>query len=386
MAALVRTALVLLLASAMLLAGCTADTRSSPEADSATRTLRTAVEELSELPTGPPGVVVVVRRGSDRRVLRAGVADVETEGAPGAALHMRIASTAKAYSGAVVLSLVEDGVLSLDDTIGGRLPWAPDAWAAVTLRQLLHHTSGLPDFSADEDFLGHVVENLEHPLPPRRLLEFVTDQGLEFRAGSAYRYSNSDNVVAALMAQAATGSDYEVLLRDHVLRPLGLEHTSLPRGVRLPRPRMSGYDREPDGTPVDVSELIAAGYAWSSGGIVSTPADQNRFVRGYVGGALFDRPTQRAQFSWRSHATSEPPGPGTNAAGLAVFRYRTGCGTVYGHTGNTPGYTQFMASSRDGRRSVVVAVNRQTTPDVAPAVFGKLRRVFGLAVCAAYAG
>ncbi|HEX2176383.1 MAG TPA: serine hydrolase domain-containing protein, partial [Nocardioidaceae bacterium] len=184
---------------------------------------------------------------------------------------------------------------------------------------------------------------------------------------------------------AATGSDYEDLLEDRVLQPLGLQRTSLPRGVRLPRPRMSGYDREPDGAPVDVTELIAAGYAWASGGVVSTPADQNRFIRGYVGGSLFDRRTQTAQFAWRSDATSEPPGPGANDAGLAVFRYRTGCGTVYGHTGNTPGYTQFLASSRDGRRSVVVAVNRQTTPDVAPAVFRKLRRVFALAVCAAYA-
>jgi D-alanyl-D-alanine carboxypeptidase len=146
---------------------------------------------------------------------------------------------------------------------------------------------------------------------------------------------------------------------------------------------LHGYDREDDGTLVDVSTLIAAGYAWASGGIVSTPADQNRFIRGYVGRDLFGKKTQRRQFDFRT-GHSEPPGPGRNAAGLAVFRYRTGCGTMFGHTGNTPGYTQFMAASRDGRRSVVVSINRQATPTVAPEVFHELRNIFRLAVCAAF--
>jgi D-alanyl-D-alanine carboxypeptidase len=66
-----------------------------------------------------------------------------------------------------------------------------------------------------------------------------------------------------------------------------------------------------------------------------------------------------------------------------VFRYRTRCGTVYGHTGNTAGYTQFIAATRDGKRSVSVSVSAQVTPDSRPAEFPALRRIFGLAVCAA---
>jgi D-alanyl-D-alanine carboxypeptidase len=115
---------------------------------------------------------------------------------------------------------------------------------------------------------------------------------------------------------------------------------------------------------------------------VSTPADQNRFIRGYIGRDLFDSSTQRRQFDFRP-GHSEPPGPGKNSAGLAVFRYRTGCGTMFGHTGNTLGYTQFIAASRDGRRSVVVSINRQSTPTVAPGVFRQLRNTFRLAVCTA---
>lgn len=81
---------------------------------------------------------------------------------------------------------------------------------------------------------------------------------------------------------------------------------------------------------------------------------------------------------------SEPPGPGENSAGLGIFRYETKCGTVWGHTGNFFGYTQFMAASPNGRRSVTVSINAQNTPTQGrPAVFRALRRAEELAVCAA---
>lgn len=366
-------------------AGCTPQDRASAT-DTQWGELRSAVDDLVAMPQGPPGVVVVVQRGEDRAVLRSGAAEVDSEREPGVDQHMRIASTSKAYSGAVVLSLVDRGELDLDDTLGEWLPWAPRAWGRVTVAQALHHTSGLPDFSADPGFLEHLMANLRTPLPPRRLLEFVTDQSLEFEPGSQYRYSNSDNAAVALVAEAVTGRRYDRLLRELVHEPLGLDDTSLPRGVGMPRPTLHGYDVGDDGEPEDVTELVAAGYAWASGGIVSTPADQARFVGAYVGGELFGEDLVQAQADWHEQSSSEPPGPGENDAGLALFRYRTGCGTVYGHTGNTPGYTQFMAATRDGSRSVVVAVNRQANPEVAPEVFDALREVYGLAVCAAGAG
>ena len=90
----------------------------------------------------------------------------------------------------------------------------------------------------------------------------------------------------------------------------------------------------------------------------------------------------RAQFRFVP-GDSEPPGPGTNAAGLGIFRYSTRCGTVYGHTGNTAGYTQFIAASADGRRSVVVSVNAQITPKTDAALFTRLRALYVTGVCAA---
>jgi hypothetical protein len=139
------------------------------------------------------------------------------------------------------------------------------------------------------------------------------DKRLEFKPGSKYRYSNSDNIVVGLMIEAATG-----------------------------------YAVEPPNPPEDGTDLFAPDWAWAAGGIVSTPGDVNRFVRGYASGATTNNATAAKQFKFVK-GDSDPPGPGTNEAGLAIFRYNTRCGTVYGHTGNiTGGYTQFAAATRDG--------------------------------------
>jgi D-alanyl-D-alanine carboxypeptidase len=356
------------------------------KANGADAALDRALKELVAMEGGPPGVIAVVQRGQHREVHTFGVANVRT-GRP-MRIHdrMRVASAAKAFSGAVALSLVSEGKLSLQDTIGERLPELPEAWSKVTLRQLLNHTSGIPDFSLDRDFQEALVASLTKAPPPEELLSFVEDEDLLFDPGSEYHYSNSDNIVVGLMVEAATGMSYEDQLREQVYSPLGLSMTSLPRGPNLKKPFIHGYDLS-EHPPEDVSELVAAGWSWASGGIVSTPADLNDFIRGYVGGKLFDERTRAKQRRVVEGGSSEPPGPGKNSAGLALFRYETRCGTVWGHTGNTAGYTQFMAASPNGSRSVTVSINSQLAPPVGdPDAFKALRRAEGLAVCAALAG
>ena len=317
---------------------------------------------------------------------RFGLADLSNDQPMRIDDHMRIASVAKAFSGATALSLVSKGDLSLDDTIGARLPDLPAAWSTVTLRQLLGHTSGLPDFSQNAALEAAVQASpLKAPLPGK-LLAFVENEPLIFSPGSRYNYSNTDNIVVGLMVEAATKS-YESQLNSLVFRPLGLTGTSLPAGPELAKPFIHGYDNDPSQhPPEDMSEILAAGWPWASGGMVSSPADVNRFIRGYVGGALFDSKTQAQQRIVVEEAKSDPPGPGKNAAGLAIFRYETRCGTVWGHTGNIFGYTQFAAASPDGKRSVTVSVNEQlSSVDGAPGVMDALREADELAVCAALA-
>ncbi|MEU6313121.1 serine hydrolase domain-containing protein [Streptomyces sp. NPDC047014] len=346
------------------------------------RKLQHQLDGLVAQEDGPPGVIAMLTRGDRTEVYTAGVGDIETGRPPHPDDHMRIASIAKAFSGAVALRLVDQGRLSLDDTIGGRLPAQPSAWHAVTLRQLLQHTSGLPDYSADPEFLEILNADPRHVFDPRRLLDFVADEPLRFAPGSLYEYSNSDNIAVALMAEAVTGKRYEDLLRELVYRPLGLRRTSLPLGYRLPRPYLHGYDVTPPAAPEDISEAVGASGVWASGGIVSTPRELGAFIRGYGGPALLSEATRQQQLTFRPGDSSEPAGPGTNAAGLAIFQYTTRCGVVYGHTGNFPGYTQLAATTPDGTRSLTFSLNTQTNKAIKPALLARLRTVEEKFVCA----
>ena len=334
--------------------GCTAADASGGQ------TLQRQLEDFVRRPGGPPGAIAVLRTVKGTRIVRAGVADVRARRPPRPADHMRIASTAKAFSGAVALTLVDRRALRLDDTLGKRLPQLPDAWASVTLRQLLNHTSGLPDYSRSAGFIDELRADPRHRFDSRRLLDYIADQPLLFKPGTQYRYSNSDNIAVALMAEAVIHTPYEELLRKRVYAPLSLQSTSLPQGYRMPKPYLHGYDVSPSASPQDVSEVIGMSGVWASGGIVSTPDDMTRFIRGYAGGRLYGRKVVEQQRQWVKGA-SEPAGPGRNSAGLAVFRYETRCGVVLGHTGNTLGYTQLIAATPDGRRSLTFSITAQIT-------------------------
>ena len=101
---------------------------------------------------GPPGAIATFYRHGRTTVLSVGRADLDEGRAPRATDHMRLASVSKAYSAAVVLHLVAHGLLNLTNTIGRWLPSLPSGWARVTLREMLNHTSGLPDYTQSAGF------------------------------------------------------------------------------------------------------------------------------------------------------------------------------------------------------------------------------------------
>ncbi len=340
--------------------------------------VKRGLETLVAANGGPPGAIATLYSRGRLTVLTAGRADVTRGGPPRATDYMRIASVAKAFSAAVALHLVQEGRLGLDDTIGERLPNLPAAWAAVTVREMLNHTSGLPDYTTSDGFFEQVQK---HPLAyvsPTTIIDWVRGDGLEFTPGERYEYSNTDNIVVGLIAEAVTGQSYGKLLSEIVFGPAKLRHTIFPTTVALPKPYIHGYDVKPGAEPQDVTTFLSPSGAWASGAIVSTPADLATFIRNDLGRTFFGPAQQREQLQFVAGASS-PPGPGTNSAGLGIFRYRTRCGTVYGHTGNFPGYTQWAAATDDGKRSVTTSLN---IPAPKGALLTQLRSVQATAVCA----
>jgi D-alanyl-D-alanine carboxypeptidase len=328
---------------------------------------------------GPPGAIATLHRRGRTTVLSAGRSDVKRRGRPRASDHMRIASIAKAFSGAVALHLVQEGKLGLDDTIGQRLPSLPAAWASVTVRQMLSHTSGIPDYTKSKGFARQATKNPHGFVSPTGIIDWVRKDDLMFPPGSRYEYSNTDNIVVALIAEQVTGQSYEGLLSTLVFAPARLRQTTFPtRRISLPIPFIHGYGVTPGQPPQDLTTFLSPSGAWASGAIVSTPADLGAFIRADLGRKFFGLAQQREQLRF-VRGSSSPPGPGTNSAGLAIFRYRSRCGTVYGHTGNFPGYVQWAAATADGKRSVTTSLNIAAPTG---ALLNQLRSVQASAVCA----
>lgn len=330
------------------------------EAVATGKRLNRALTQVVRVKNGPPAVAVLIHRDGTNRFFRRGFARVKTRTKPTARLHLRIASVAKAFNGAIVLRLASQGKLRLSDRLGKWVPNLLPKARRATVGQLLHHTAGLPEYIQNERFIALLQANPHRYMTPRQMVGFVRDEKLTHRPGAKYQYSDTDNIVAGIIAEKASGKSYDRLLSEVGRQSGGLPGTSLPRTAKMPRPVFRGYTVVPGGPLEDDTEVMNPALAWASGGIVSTMSDLGKFFRAYVGGRLFGPGVTEAQRRW-VRGESGPAGPGVNWAGMSLFRYRTHCGTVYGHTGNFPGYRVFAASTADGRRSVVWVANSQIT-------------------------
>lgn len=324
--------------------------------------LNRALDRVVAQKNGPPGVAVLVQRGKRSRLFRRGVANVKTGAKITRRRHFRIASVSKAFNGGVILSLADQGKLRLCDRLGKWVPNLLPKARKATIGQVLHHTAGLPDYIKDRRFRKALRKDTMQYMRPRRLVGFVKHKPLRFKPGSRYEYSDTDNIVAGIVAAKVAGKSYRRLLRQLGHRAGGLPGTSLPNGPAMPKPFMPGYVVEPGSPPLNQTFAMNPALAWASGGMISTLPDLGRYFRAYVGGRLFGPRIVRAQRQW-VRGGGGPPGPGRNFAGLSLYRYRTKCGTVYGHTGNFPGYRLFVAATANGRRSLAWVTNVQTTAE-----------------------
>jgi D-alanyl-D-alanine carboxypeptidase len=347
------TAAVAVLAALLLAPAASAKFRGAPNSK-----LQKALSHIVASNVGPPGISVLIDRGRHTEFLQAGTADAASYRPPTPFEAFRIASVSKGFNAYLAAKLIGDGHLGIETTLRDSIPGVLPAGEAVTLRQLLQHTSGLADYIRAPAFVEQFLADPARYLSPTQLTDFVRDEPLEFPPGSRYHYSDTDNIAAGLIEERASGLPYEQLLQKRIFGPLKMHGSSLPSTVKMPRPFLHGYDVEAEKRPEDISEVINPAGAWASGGIVSTPLDMARFARRYVPTVLATA-TVEAPFR---RGSSSPPGPGKNFAGLGLFRYATGCGTVYGHTGSFPGYRILVAASADGRRSVVFVANAQIVP------------------------
>ena len=167
---------------------------------------------------GVPGAAVVVARGDTTLFAKGyGLADVDHQVPVTPATSFRLASVTKQFTAAAILTLVEAGAIHLEDPVGNLLADVPDYAGAVTVRQLLAHTSGIPDY---EPLLGAGEGPQLHDRDVLRLLH--TAKRLYFPPGTSWRYSNSAYALLALIVEGASGETFASYLRRRIFDRAGM--------------------------------------------------------------------------------------------------------------------------------------------------------------------
>ena len=319
------------------------------------------LEALAEaaLACGAPGVVVARREGGETVVGAAGAKDVESGTRLDPTTQFYVGSVGKTFLAALVLALVQDQKLDLDEPAAAHLDGIGPIDEAVRVRDLLRHTSGLPDFYGEPRFLEALVEDPQRRWALDDLLELVL--GAADPPGTGWSYSNTNYVLLGLIVERVGGSPPADQLRERIAEPLGLEGTQLGGGVSDMLAR--GY--MPPDNPflpaeqglVDATELgMSIPYLAP---LVSTPADVARFLEALLDGTLLRPELRRELLAAVPADWDESEAYGLGIARISSF-YGTRaspCGHAWGHLGLAPGYTTIALSREDGTRQVVLAAN-----------------------------
>ncbi|MCX5110588.1 beta-lactamase family protein [Streptomyces sp. NBC_00378] len=305
----------------------------------------------------PAALASVEDRNGRTRTYTAGVADLATGSKVPRDGQVRIGSNTKAFTAVVVLQLVGEGKIGLDAYVDTYLPGLVRGEGIdgrrITVRQLLQHTSGLPEYGMhiDDDELRHRY------FEPRELIDIALRYKADAEPGETWGYSNTNYVLAGLIVQKVTGRPLAEEIDRRVIKRIGLRHTYFPTpgDMTIREPHPHGYHRKPaDGPLRDFTEIDPSA-GWAAGQLISTNSDLNRFFTALLAGRLLPA-AQLAEMR-----TTVPAGTSGLRYGLGLTSRPLPCGGVYwGHGGDIPGYETRGGVTDDGRAANVTVTSIPT--------------------------
>ncbi len=285
--------------SIILLGACSSDSSKTPPADPSL-SLREQLQNAADdaVRDGLPGVSLHVQRNGEHISVVSGVLNQESlePVTPSSLFHAN--SIGKTFTATMVLRLISSGFLQLDDPINLWLDPSMSVMITnsdrITIRHLLSHTSGIPDYVTDAAFTIDFYEAPGKTWSPTEILAYTENLQSTFEPGADYEYSNTNTVLLGIIAERITGVPIGMALRQWVFEPAGLlrtvgvfenhGQTELSRGyVPYSVVANSGLNitLPAEGNDLDTSEwLYSEGHGDAS--VISTPTDLNSFIRSLV--------------------------------------------------------------------------------------------------------
>jgi D-alanyl-D-alanine carboxypeptidase len=274
--------------------------------------------------------------------------------------RVRAGSILKTFVATVVLQHVEEGTLSLDQTLTALLPPSVTDRVAnadrITLHMLLNHTSGIPEWETEDVDLVVMRE-------PARI--WTDDEAIDLAAihpalfppGTAWGYSNTNYTLAGMVLDRVGGSSWRQQIRSRIVSRLGLASTQLPEpgDVAIAAPFARGY-HDVDGTPVDTTQVDPSMAGAAGGhGLITSAQDLARFLDALLAGKLFARPETLTAMTTMVDAPSEAGLP--HRYGLGLESYELDGTTVIGNSGSAAGYASMMFKVQGKETILVTSIN-----------------------------
>jgi CubicO group peptidase (beta-lactamase class C family) len=283
MKTLLNLIFVFLVSQNTLLAQQTADTRVNKAIDSLLKGKYTLED---------PGIAVLVAK-KGRIIYRKafGSANLELKVPMQPEMLFNLASITKQFTAVAILQLIENGKLSLKDSIQQYIPNFPSKAHTITIENLLTHTSGLKDYlqiNYNEPFLER------KDFEPKELIEYFKNQPLEFEPGTKYKYSNSGYFLLGYIIEMVSGKTYEKYLQDHIFNVLGLKNTYYDNSNRILANRTNGYKKIKD---YEKADYWAASIPYAAGGLISNVDDLFAWHNGLQASILLKKQTLAKAYS-----------------------------------------------------------------------------------------
>jgi len=274
---------------------------------------------------------------------------------------LRIGSTTKTFTAVLVLKLVEDGRLSLDDPLSNWFPAIPDA-EAITVRDLLSHSSGIPEI-IQRGLMKSVIPSTYWTRD--QLLQLISQDKPLFTPGSQFSYSNSNYILLGFIVEEITGKPILQLLHEQILDPLNLKNTYFipyePARARL----VTGFDRDlakiPGMLEITPGNTSWATLAFTSGAMASNADDLGVFFDNLFEGKLLLSSTMEEMTTFLP-ATN----PGLDAqtgSGLGLMRFEVDGQELIGHVGEFMGSSSIAMYAPDKGYTIIVTSNL-SNPDL----------------------
>lgn len=306
-----------------------------------------------------PGAVLWVEAPDWQYARSAGHVAAGSDIAMDCSLPYEAGSSTKMLTGAVLLQLQEEGLLSIDERLAKYLPEAAAAipnGEIITLRQLANHTAGVFSYTDDATdgtpgLMAHGVTDsvaLSRGYKPQELVDFAVQHGQpDFAPGAenAWSYSNTGYVLLGQIIEQITGKPLKQVFKEHIFMPLGMADSFLWNDVPEPDFGLPKAYFAPPFEFETTSWNLSQG--WAAGAVITTAADMTRFIRGLLKGRLFANSATLGLME-ETVPTNNPTIP---YYGIGLIEKQPG---LWGHGGQTLGFLSDVAYFSDDDISVVV--------------------------------